>query len=233
MLEVWATISDEAVPYGYNALGPSLAVAALIYLTGRLLFDTWLWVWPPHSLRLPAVTLDTGASDAIVAVLLLVPAFAVTQFGVPDRWSVAGRLRRPARLFVMWEIATLGVTAMVVATQVGSGDPASADGHPYLVLWVFRAALAVFVAWSAAASLAWGLRRRYAWRPKGLKLHFGAETFARPPARGRGRRWWWPGRRPGWLVRALERIRYDNKAPDAEFDLTLATRAFPSHGEGS
>jgi hypothetical protein len=231
-IEVWTTITDEARPYAYSAIGPPVGLAVFLYFTGSLLFDTL--VWPLHVGHLLPATILSGEADAIVAVLLLAPALAATQFTVPDRWSVAGRLRRPARLFVLVAIGTLGGTAMVVATQVG-GASADAAGHPHLVVWAFRSALGVLVAWSLWASLAATVRRRYAWRPKGLRSLFAAETVGERPGTTRrrrlrsrtSRRWALLGRRrlfpPGRF------FDYDNKAPDADFEMTTPTRSFPSH----
>jgi hypothetical protein len=221
ILEVWSTVTDEARPYVSSAVGPPLSLAVLVYLTGALLFDTV--AWPGHAGRLLPGTLSTGAPDAVVAVLLLVPALAATQFSVPDRWSVAGRLRRPARLFVLAAIGVLGATAMVVATQVGGTE--DAPGHPRLVLGTFRAALGFFVAWSLWAGLAAWLRSRYSWRPKGLQYLFGIETYVGPERATRTATT--PARR--YLSLLGRYLSYDNKAPDASFDLTLPTRSFPSH----
>jgi hypothetical protein len=221
ILEVWSTVTDEARPYASSAVGPPLSLAVLVYLTGAMLFDTL--AWPGHVGRLLPGTISTGAPDAVVAVLLLVPALAATQFTVPDRWSVAGLLRRPARLFVLAAIGVLGATAMVVATQVGGSE--DAPGRPGLVLGTFRAALGFFMAWSLWAGVAAWLRSRYSWRPKGLRSLFGIETFVGPERKTRTTTR--PARR--YLTLLGRYVSYDNKAPDANFDLTLPTRSFPSH----
>jgi hypothetical protein len=220
-LEVWATVSDEARPYAPSALGPPLILALMMYVVGALLFDALTW---------PVRTTDTldravaaGTADAVVAVLLLVPAFALTQFRLPGRWSVPGRLRMPARVFVLGAVAALGAAATVVATQVGR-----TNGHPHLVVWTFRVALVGFLLWAAWERVASSLHVHYAWRPKGLKPVFGGDDLepgTTRPGPGRGPR--------SWSSRLRRGVAYDSKAPDAEFDLTLPTRSFPSPKGGS
>jgi hypothetical protein len=202
-LEVWATVSDEARPYALAAVGPPLVLALMTYLVGALLFDALSWpLWTVDRL---GRAVATATPDAVVAVLLLVPAFALTQFRLPGRWSVPGRLRMPSRVFVLGAVGVLGVTATVVATQVGA-----VGRHPHLVLWTFRTALAAFALWAVWERVASSLHLHYAWRPKGLKPVFGGDEEE-------------PRRR---LVPRL--VAYDGKAPDAEFDLRLPTRSFPS-----
>jgi hypothetical protein len=222
-VEVWATVSDEAQPYFYNAVVQPLGLAVLVYLVGSLLFDTGRW--PVHLTHGLSTAVLAGGPDAIVAVLLLIPAFALTRTGLPQRRSVAGVLRRPARLFVFGSVAMLCLTAIMVATQVGtqaSDDHADAEDalHPHLLLWTFRVALFFFLAWTVWATVALLLRRRFVWRPKGLKSIFGAETFDRETGRLVP---------DGGLTRLRRFFAYDGKAPDAVFDLTLPSQSFPSH----
>lgn len=216
-LEVWATITDETRPFAYSAIGPPISLAALVYATGALVFDKL--TWPVHVWSEPQ-TIPTAEPDAIAAVLLLAPALAATQFTVPDRWSVAGRLRRPARLFVLAAIGILGGTAMIVATQLGSAD--HPPEHPLLLSASFLGALGCFLVWSVWAATASAVRSRYSWRPKGLRSLFGIDTFLE-----RTRIAAHPVIRP--LLRLVRIFSYDSKAPDADFDLTLPTRSFPSH----
>ncbi|HEV7761888.1 MAG TPA: hypothetical protein VGO78_22930 [Acidimicrobiales bacterium] len=251
-VEVWATVSDEAQPYAYAAVVQPLAFAWLTYIVGCLLFDTTWWPWPGEPLNNPVLA---GGPDAIVAVLLLIPAFALTQTGLPERRSVAGVLRRPARLFVFGSVVTLCLTAITVATQVATaagGDQDRRDDalHPHLMLWTFRGTLVFFLAWTVWATVAWGLRRWFVWRPKGLRALFGAEpsevsgasgaTGASGPTGASGV----PGPSEastvsGWtaafrrLGRPWPKLGYANKAPDAEFDLSLPSQSFPSRRKES
>ncbi len=210
LLDVWATVSDEAQPYGVSSLLPPIGLTVFVYLVGALLFDAVFWPWHIRG------TLDEsvlgGTADAIVAVLLLVPGFAVTQMRLPARRSVSGLLRRPGRVFVIAAVVMLSLSAIVVAVQVGrtpaqAGSAGSDSSHPYLVLWTFRGAMYVFLVWSAWALVAWGLRGRNVWRPKGLPVLFGPEPFERD-------RWW-------ARVASFER-----KDPDATFDLASPGRPF-------
>jgi hypothetical protein len=226
MLEVWATISDEAVPYVFSAVGPPLSLAVFVLVTGWLLFSTAWWWLPLHTWDMARVTIETGSSDAMAAVLLLSPAFALTQFRLPDRRSVAGRLRRPVHFFILVAIALLALVSMVVATQVGAAYPPEEGGHPHLVLWVFRVTLWLLALSTARACIATVMRRFYAWRPKGLAAFFRSES---PPVVGAvswaRRLLRWLGRPFRWLTRVILTFRYDRKEPDAEFDLTLPTRS--------
>lgn len=213
MLEVWATMTDEARPYALAAIGPPVGLAILVYLAGALLFDAA--TWPFHVARLTGEVTANREADAIVAVLLLIPGFALTQLKLPDRWSVSGRLHRPGHFFVMVAIVTLGATSIVVATQVGGLTAI----HPHILLWTLRTALAVFVICSLWATLAAVLRKRYSWRPKGLRVLLGAQPTV---SSGRQRSW------PAPIGRLLSTLRswsthfwrYDSKPPDVDFDLT-------------
>jgi hypothetical protein len=215
VVDVWATVNDEAQPFFYTAIVPALSVVALVYLVGRMLFDKTFWFVPWSGFTVPVLG---GGPDAIVAVLLLVPAFAMTRTTLPERRSVAGMLRRPARLFVVGSIVTLCLAAIAVATQVASepvGGRAAADDavHPHLIVWTFRGTLAFFAVWTAWAAVAWAMRRWYVWRPKGLAGLFGPDaTGSRPPRR---------------FARWRRRFAYANKSADAELDLSLPSQSFP------
>ena len=217
-VEVWATVSDEAQPYAYAAVVQPSAFACLIYIVGWLLLDTLWWPWPGEPLKAPVLA---GGPDAIVAVLLLIPAFALTQTSLPERRSVAGVLRRPARLFVFGSVVTLCLSAIMVSTQVATApgtprDEASDALHPHLMLWAFRGTLVFFVAWTVWATVAWRLRHRYVQRPKGLRALFGGEPGG--PAK----------ERHGRLGRLWSKLGYGRKAADADFDLSLPSQSFPS-----
>jgi hypothetical protein len=219
LVEVWATVSDEAQPYFATAVVQPLGLAALVYIVGSLLLDTARW---PLYLSEPLTTaILSGGPDAIVAVLLLIPAFAMATTGLPERRSVAGVLRQPARLFVFGSVVMLCLTAIMVSTQVGTqvGDPHDQALHPHLMLWTFRASLFFFLGWTAWAALALALRRRFVWRPKGLRSLFGTEMFDRY---GRPM--------PDSRLNRLRRLfAYARKTPDAEFDLSLPSQSFPAH----
>jgi hypothetical protein len=219
LVEVWATVSDEAQPYFATAVVQPLGLAALVYIVGSLLLDTARW---PVYLSQPLTTaILSGGPDAIVAVLLLIPAFAMATTGLPERRSVAGVLRQPARLFVFGAVVMLCLTAIMVSTQVGTqvGDPHDQALHPHLMLWTFRASLFFFLGWTVWAALALALRRRFVWRPKGLRSLFGTEMFdryGRPMPDSR-------------LTRLRRLFAYARKTPDAEFDLSLPSQSFPAH----
>jgi hypothetical protein len=213
-LEVWATVSDESRPYAHGAIGPPLGMAVLVYLAGALLFDAL--AWPFHVARLVDETIASRQADAVVGVLLLIPGFALTQFKLPDRWSVSGWLHRPGHLFVLVAIVTLGVTSIVVATQVGGG-PESSSTHPHIVLWTFRAALGVFGVCTLWATVAALLRKWYSWRPKGLRSLLDVEPAGWSSGTAPDPAAWSSQRRRPWLSKLW---RYGGKPPDADFDLT-------------
>jgi hypothetical protein len=206
-LDVWATVSDESRPYARSALLPPVGLAALVYAIGTLLFNALGW---PVRVRDLAASVAHASPDAIVAVLLLIPGFALTQLRTPHPTSVPGMLGRPSRVFVVAAIGILCFTAVVVAGEVGN---VTGSADPWLVLFAFRLAFGVFATWSVWAGLAWALRGRYVLRPKGLR-----DLFDPWPTRGRG---------------PIGYFAYDRKDPDALFDLTRPNRSsVPRRAQG-
>jgi hypothetical protein len=240
-VEVWATVSDEAQPYASTTLVQPVAFACLIAIVGWLLLDSLWWPWMGTPERAPVLA---GGPDALVAVLLLIPAFALTRTSLPERRSVDGVLRRPARLFVFGTLVTLCLSSVMVATQVATEpgtfeDEASGALHPDLMLWTFRGTLVYFLGWTVWATVAWRLRHRYVQRPKGLRALFGggatragagsgATGTARAAGTGTAGTDGHEPPRPGRIRRLLGLLGYGRKAPDAEFDLSLPSQSFPS-----
>lgn len=221
-MDVWVTISDETRPHAREALLPALGIATLVYLIGAFLFGTPLWPfpfwWDISSIR---ENVAAAQPDAIVALLLLIPAFALTKLPLPDQRNVAGLLRRPAQLLVISAMVSLCLAAVVMATPIDSSSPRS--GAVRWVAGTLDATLLIFVIWLLWSLTAHALRNRYIWRPKGLPKLFwpdGSTRSGRPPP-------------PSRLKRARRALAYDNKAPNAEFDLRKPVHAFPSHGKES
>ena len=205
-IEVWATVSDESRPYALAAIVAPLGLVSLVYIIGSLLLQSLDWPYSP--VRIDVASDFAVAADAVVAVLLLFPGLALSQFRFPYRSSVTGRLRKAARLFVLTTAVGLCILAGVIATKVNTGaSPDDVD----VVVWTFRGTLAAFLMWLAWSLAAWAIRKWFVWRPKGLRALFDA------------------GRLDGLPVsrRAIERIRtvlsFNQKAADADFDLTQGT----------
>jgi hypothetical protein len=182
-LDVWVTMSDEALPYATSMLLPPLALFTFIWLFGALLFESASWM---YSYSLPAGVdahvLDRPA-DALAAILLLIPGIAMTLVRMPKPTSVRARLRRAARSQVYTAVAVLSVCATVVATRAGSDATERLD--LLLVLRVLRGAGWIFLAWIVWSVCAWALRGTFVWMPKGLSREIAAR---RPVAAGMGDR---------------------------------------------
>jgi hypothetical protein len=171
-MDVWVTMSDEALPYAASMLLPPLGLFAFVWLFGALLFESVFWM-TSYSLAdgVRAGVLDRPA-DALAAILLLIPGIAVTLVRMPKTSSVRARLRRAARTQVYTAVATLGVCATVVATRAGSDPTERLD--LLLVLRVLRGAGWVFAAWIAWSVCAWAVRGTFVWMPKGLSRDIAA-----------------------------------------------------------
>ena len=91
----------------------AVGVVGISYLLGSLLFGTW---WPFYGKQ----RMGEFNSDAVIAVLLLVPGFFYTRLNLPLRQSIAGQLRRLPRLVAQ---VTIGGAAVLAATVAAAGDP--------------------------------------------------------------------------------------------------------------
>jgi hypothetical protein len=187
-MDVWVTMSDEALPYAASMLLPPLGLFAFVWLFGALLFESAFWM-TSYSLAdgVRAGVLDRPA-DALAAILLLIPGIAMTLVRMPKTSSVRARLRRAARSQVYTAVATLGVCATVIATRAGSDPTERLD--LLLVLRVFRGAGWIFAAWIAWSVCAWALRGTFVWMPKGLSRDVAARRGDGPLSAGdRAVRW--------------------------------------------
>jgi hypothetical protein len=181
-MDVWVTMSDEALPYAATMLLPPLGLFAFVWLFGALLFESAFWL-TSYSLAdgVRAGVLDRPA-DALAAILLLIPGIAMTLVRMPRTSSVRARLRRAARAQVYTAVATLSVCATVVATRAGSDPTERLD--LLLVLRVLRGAGWMFAAWIAWSVCAWALRGTFVWMPKGLSRDIAARRGDGPLSLG-------------------------------------------------
>jgi hypothetical protein len=83
------------------------------------------WFLGGHPWQIPNLHFDephsVGNADAVIAVLLLIPGFLYSRLALPDRQSVAGRLRKRPRFVAHVGIATMALLAAGVAAGVTGG----------------------------------------------------------------------------------------------------------------
>jgi hypothetical protein len=203
-LTLWACVSDETRPYAVTTMLPPIGLSVFVYALGALLFGGFGWVYRFAFERTDDVY--TAEPDALVALLLLVPAFALTRLQPPDLRSVSGRLRRSTRFFVAGSFVTLAAAATVVATKLGR-QVGSREAE--VVAWTFRLTLLFLLCWLLWSIVAWRVRDKFIWQPKGVRALLDLDPPGPPGA-------WHATRR--FVARYC---RYEHKAPDAEFDLTV------------
>jgi hypothetical protein len=171
-LDLWVALTDDHSLYGVRHIIVSLLCVLAIWLVGALALDSATWFSWGLPWFLPESTFDAGRpktldnkSEAVVAVLLLVPGFALTLLKLPDRTSVLSPLRLAARAQAYCIAGLLGLWAAVIAATN------SEDASEWSMIWVCRAGqwvllvAAVWLAWSVWAS---ALKRGFRLRAKGV-----------------------------------------------------------------
>lgn len=109
-----AFVIRDTTPGGRRGvLTYALAVAAISYLMACLLSKSF-WGFGLVGADLPAKTADAGA---VIAVLLLVPGFLYARLALPERTTIAGRLRALSRSAAHASVAAAAALAATVAAN--------------------------------------------------------------------------------------------------------------------
>lgn len=107
-------IRDTTEARGTAVVLYAVAVVAISWLVGALLFADWVPQYGPEPLP------GGWDGDAVIAVLLLVPGFLYTRLNLPPRHTIAGRLRLVPRLAAY---VTIGCAVLLAGVIAATEDP--------------------------------------------------------------------------------------------------------------
>ncbi len=108
-------IIEDATPASFrDAMTYCLSLAAIVLSLNWVMLGI-----PPTSMAIPISEMPRGGdTDAIIAVLLLIPGFLYARLSLPDRHSIAGHLRAGPRLAANMSLITTAFLAANIAAGV-------------------------------------------------------------------------------------------------------------------